>query len=206
MTELDVKIEKLRKKFPNIPWEASGYIYIKTFKENLLHSYEDQPAIQYSPVIKNKLFGYYYEGKLHREGDLPAYINTWNGVETEAWYNYGKRHREGDKPAVTINTIIGHSKKIWYFEGLIHREGDLPALICNVYRVWYKYGKVHRENGPAVIFSDGKEEFYKEGIKITKKPRPKQIIPIEKLTDEVTEEILTIKKKRGRPKGSKNRK
>jgi hypothetical protein len=30
-------------------------------------------------------------------------------------------------------------------------------------KVWYKYGKLHREDGPAVIYSNGRKEYYLNG-------------------------------------------
>lgn len=46
-------------------------------------------------------------GKLHRDGDKPALINSDAGLE---WFVHGRRHRDGDKPAVMHNG--GHEK--WF--------------------------------------------------------------------------------------------
>jgi hypothetical protein len=34
--------------------------------------------------------------------------------------------------------------------------------------VYYKDGMIHNENGPAVVYKDGKEEYWLEGSKVTK--------------------------------------
>jgi len=44
-----------------------------------------------------------------------------------------------------------------------HRE-DGPAVIYpDGYQVWYKEGLIHREDGPAIIRADGRREWYKDG-------------------------------------------
>ena len=48
-------------------------------------------------IIKVKKW--FKDGKLHRDGDLPAVI-TSDG--TRIWYRHGKRHRDGDLPAVIV--------------------------------------------------------------------------------------------------------
>jgi hypothetical protein len=51
--------------------------------------------------------------------------------------------------------------------GQIHRDRDEPAEIwkCGT-RVWRIHGVKHREGGnPAVIHSDGREEYFYNGIK-----------------------------------------
>lgn len=62
-----------------------------TYKNGLLHSFEDEPA-----VVQAKWQVWYQNGLRHREGDLPAVI----GGAKKQWYINGKRHREGDLPAI----------------------------------------------------------------------------------------------------------
>ena len=70
--------------------------YGNTYKNGLLHSYNDIPAI-----IKNDSQFWYKKGQLHRDYDLPAGIKN----DSQVWYKNGKLHREGDKPAV-INVHV----------------------------------------------------------------------------------------------------
>ena len=55
---------------------------------------------------------------------------------------------------------------IWKNEdGNFHRENDLPAVIySNGSKEWYKNGKVHRDNDmPAVIYTNNSKFWYKNG-------------------------------------------
>jgi hypothetical protein len=61
----------------------------RTYKNGVLHSYEDKPA------VNTLLYQMWYKnGELHREGDLPAYVSDRN----RQWYINGVLHRDG-KPA-----------------------------------------------------------------------------------------------------------
>lgn len=73
-------------------------------------------------------------GKLHRDGDLPAVMEIDGSKE---WYKNGLAHRDGDEPAV----IYPGFYKAWAKNGHIHRDGDLPAIEHEDGRkAWYKNG------------------------------------------------------------------
>ncbi len=94
------------------------------------------------------------DGKIHREGDLPA-IEYTNG--DREYYIDGVLHREGDKPA----RILANGDEEHYSNGKLHRDGDQPArLLANGDRYWYKDGKKHRIGGSAIILHDGTENWY----------------------------------------------
>jgi hypothetical protein len=79
-----------------------------TFKNGLLHSYNDLPAID-----KTEYKVWYKDGLVHRDDDKPAVMEC-------GWFDWcinGKRHREGDKPAV-----IGGNYKGWYIHGELQKE------------------------------------------------------------------------------------
>ena len=57
----------------------------RTYKNGVLHSYNDKPAI-----ISEDIQEWYKNGKLHREGDLPAVISE----NKQAWYKYGECYRQ----------------------------------------------------------------------------------------------------------------
>lgn len=53
----------------------------------------------------------------------------------------------------------------WFLEGNLHRTGDLPAVIYpDGKREYYKYGRMHRDNGPAMITANGDQYWYHEGL------------------------------------------
>jgi antitoxin component YwqK of YwqJK toxin-antitoxin module len=98
-----------------------------TYKNGVLHSYNDEPAI-----VNGQRSEWYKDGKLHRDGDLPAIIST----DRQQWCRNGSFHRDGDLPAV-----IGEGNlQYWYKYGKLHREGDLPAVIHGNYKGFYKNG------------------------------------------------------------------
>ena len=93
------------------------------------HSHGDVP-IETWPGLQR----WYRDGKLHRDGDLPAIIFA-DG--SQCWYKYGRRHRSGDLPA----EIWAYGTQRWYKDGKLHRDGDLPAEIrTDGAQFWYKDG------------------------------------------------------------------
>jgi hypothetical protein len=80
------------------------------YKDNKLHSYNDEPAV----IRPNGTKEWYQNGKLHRDGDLPAVV--WDD-KTMFWYKDGKIHRNNDLPAV----IRPSGTSEWYQNGKLHR-------------------------------------------------------------------------------------
>jgi hypothetical protein len=87
--------------------------------------------------------------KLHRDNDLPAYIEKDNGYFVEKWYKNGELHRENDLPAIIDN----EGMKYWFKNGKSHRTGDLPAMIdADGSKYWLRNGILHRDtDNPAEI-------------------------------------------------------
>lgn len=108
-----------------------------------------------------------YEGRIHRDGDLPAVI--YHEQEIYEWYKHGKRHREQEgKPA-----YIDRRKRVFKFfvDNRYHRE-DGPAVIdWSRRRVRYYYkNHLHRKDGPAVIhYRTGLRKWYNKGRFLKKK-------------------------------------
>lgn len=51
------------------------------------------------------------------------------------------------------------------YKGNLHSYNDKPSLIMgDGTKKWHKHGHLHRNCGPAIIFSNGTELFYKEGM------------------------------------------
>lgn len=125
---------------------------------------------------------WYNEGKLHRDGDLPAVI--WPSGRQQ-WYKNGEIHREGDKPAViyAFGCLARYLDKDidcvqepfrynnekctqkWYKFGKLHREEDKPSVIWATGSLfWHKEGKLHREgNLPAIIIGNF-VSYYQDGL------------------------------------------
>ena len=75
------------------------------------------------------------EGKLHRDGDLPAFEGP-NG--TKEWYRNGQLHRDGGLPAIEW----ANGARDWYQNGQRHRDGDLPAIeYADGTKEWWFNGK-----------------------------------------------------------------
>lgn len=116
-------------------------------------------------------------GKIHRDNDLPAVIDYYDGIkEKEIWYQDGviKRGNEDDLPAV-IDYDVNDEKECekWYKNGKIHRDNDLPAyIIYSKHKIeyWYQNGSRCRDDDkPAIIvyYENGnteREYWYKNGL------------------------------------------
>lgn len=78
-------------------------------------------------------------GKLHRDGDLPAYEITLEGFILREWYVEGKQHRDGDLPAMEAmvwspTNSWWNRERVWYFHGKRHRDNNLPATVIDFCR------------------------------------------------------------------------
>ena len=120
----------------------------RSVSDELMASYRD------GSHTKERLDGsleWYKNGKLHRDGDLPAAIDADGTLH---WYKNGEPHRDDNKPAV----IRADGTLEWYKNGDWHRDGDKPVWIWeNGTLIWSKNGLNHRVLGPAVI--DGNNNF-----------------------------------------------
>ena len=114
-----------------------------TYRNGVLHSYDNKPA----EIRYGRFAVWYKNGKVHREGDLPAYMDLKYPETFLTWYKNGVMHRDGDLPA-----LIDGDKKVWYKNGVIHRESGLAAYVDGKTQKWYVRGLLHRENDlPAII-------------------------------------------------------
>jgi len=132
--------------------------HLETRCNGLLHSKNDNPAMIWCHGEKS----WWKNGQLHRDGDKPAI--TW--LNNKEWYKHGNHHRDGGKPAV-IHKDDDDIILEWHQDGILHRDGDKPAIICYGIKKWYKHGKLHRSNGPAVIYPDGRTEWWSDGVYAT---------------------------------------
>jgi len=74
-----------------------------TYRNGLLHSYNDKPAL-----VNGMRQEWYKNGKKHREHDKPAIIDQ----NIQEWFKNGMCHREGDLPAV-IEDYNGEIYEKW---------------------------------------------------------------------------------------------
>jgi len=124
-----------------------------TYKNGVLHSYDDQPALV---TEKEKIW--YLNGERHRDCDLPAVIEK-DG--TKQWWRYGKLHRDDGKAAIIYTD---YDESLWYKNGVLHRDYDLPAAIyLGGTEGWYKNGKKHRDGDlPAYVEGESYKQWYKD--------------------------------------------
>ena len=60
---------------------------------------------------------------------------------------------------------VNKDRTFWYKFGTkkLHREDGPAVEYSDGYKEWYKEGKLHRLDGPAVEYSNGTKFWYKEG-------------------------------------------
>jgi hypothetical protein len=124
-------------------------------KDGVLHM-EGAPA----EVRTNGTQLYYQHGSLHRDGNEPAMRGARG---TEKYAVHGKYHRLGGLPAITWSK--GPYRHEWWVDGQCLRAQRKDGT-----QEWYAPGCedreeaiLHRTDGPAVIHTNGKEEFWING-------------------------------------------
>jgi hypothetical protein len=192
------------------------------FKNNVLHSFNDLPAIKrkygmsgfhinhnildsniYKSSDNNQIIipqhrfnVWYTDGQIHRDNDLPA-ITYFNGSKwANLWIKNGLNHRDNELPA-----YIDHRQSIWYYNGLKHRDNDLPAVMDETVNIWYKHGKIHRgDDLPAKEFIWGDKEWYLDGkqydnntLEFDQYMLDNQLDPLQQICDQMTPIVLNLK-------------
>lgn len=77
-----------------------------------------------------------------------------------SWQDDGRLHREGDLPA-TIDIKHGEIVRSCYLQnGLIHRDNGLPSIIEKTGSSWYVNSALHNSKGPAVIFQEKESDDF----------------------------------------------
>lgn len=137
--------------------------------ELILHKYRNE-EYQYVKGI----FKYWFRnGKLHRDYDLPAFINIKHKVKI--WYRNGVIHRGYNRPAVKI----GEKReilKVWIVNGIIHRDHG-PAYVetNSSTRKWLKNDFYHRYNGKPAVIDFRHKAWYENGLCHRVNDKPAQI-------------------------------
>ena len=158
-----------------------SYDYTKFYKmidgKKVLHR-ENGPAVV-------SIFGddeYYRNGLLHRDGDLPAFIDYRGKVQR--YFKHGVMTREGDKPSeynygdirYTNDKGVLHREngpavitadgiENWYFNGKLHRDGVKPAIYNKDMTIvkYYKHGNLHRDGDLPASIENGRTSYYRNG-------------------------------------------
>ena len=71
-----------------------------------VNSYHDLPAIIYAAGS----ISWYLDNQMHRENDLPAFIDEVHGILT--WVKHGKIHRDNG-PAHILDNGEGREEEFW---------------------------------------------------------------------------------------------
>ena len=197
----------LRKTFITIKDDWSGKSFYLLCE---LHNFDDLPACDYvcdiendAPDFKIELrqhtLKWYQRGFLHRD-DGPAVtkktkIQRLNKNKSGAphkcisskyqeWYQRGRLHRDDGPAIISISngsscfrgkkpcdndSPVSVEKKIkqyWYRRGFLHRDDDLPAVIySDGTQEWWQNGLRFRANdGPTVIDAKGRQKWHKNGL------------------------------------------
>ena len=110
------------------------------------------------------------EGKLHRDGDLPAEVcNNIECCKVRSWWKNGEQHRDGDLPAV----VLADGGNEWYKHGGLHRDGDMPAAVYPSGSMWFQNGKHHRDgNLPSSVWNSGNLVWYVHGTQTGNRDNP----------------------------------
>lgn len=106
--------------------------------------------------------------KINMSLNSPSIVQTSGRRE---WYLNGRLHRDGDLPAVVWPDpdpakIIYDAAKEWWVHGKLHRAHDKPARLwpsgsCE----WWVDNKQHRDNDkPAAVYSYGMHVWCKHGV------------------------------------------
>lgn len=147
---------------PAVIYADGSYEY---FLNDRLHR-TNGPAV-YHNYTEGDRYEYWLNGKMHRL-DGPAVIDESENGENE-YYVFGERVPEEEflSGSVKINDGRGTtwvqtnhgSPSIRY-----HRENGPAVIWNNGSEYWYREGKIHREDGPAIKHSDGTVEYALNGV------------------------------------------
>lgn len=73
---------------------------------------------------------------------------------------------------------------------IFHRENGPAFESASGTKAYYQNDKLHRLDGPAVIFSNGDEEYWVDGVQYTKESFLKKTNPFKELTVADIENLL----------------
>lgn len=92
-------------------------------------------------------------------------FQIYNDAQVFTTNEFGNLHSFDDNPA-----LISSKQDVYYCNGKIHRDNGKPAKINKVNGMvsYYKNGALHNSNGPSIVHSNGKKEFFVNGLPVTK--------------------------------------
>ena len=75
-----------------------------------------------------------------------------------------KQGRLSNAEAPSVTTDSGREE--WYLNDTRHRDGG-PAVTDDNVQQWYQFGMLDRLDGPAVVYADGRVEYWVAGLQYT---------------------------------------
>lgn len=127
------KLARLDKRLNNLlTGDASRGFRREMMEELITKKTEFREILVNFTVQKYKTEKYFFNGKLHREGDLPAYVETdvtdplKEKLVEEAWYTHGKIHRIGG-PSEIVYFDDGNRMESFYEDGVLLMRHDIGA-------------------------------------------------------------------------------
>lgn len=111
--------------------------YKVTEKGAIKHRTGDLPAVIHSRNNDGSIIGlrWYFDGKLHRIGDLAAEINYYkNGnLFSQYWYRHSRLHRDNGPARIYYNKDEIRSQQ-WYLNGVEYTEAQFQSKLDAVKR------------------------------------------------------------------------
>ena len=141
---------------------------IRTYLNELLHSFDDKPAVYCRSVVT-----WFKHGLVHRDGDKPSRI--WKGGYI--YSKEGKRHRIGGPALVYFSNNNNKYCEEWFYEDQLHRVSG-PAGIYSDTKKWYFKGLLHCTIGPAIKYDknlNNTDEWWIDGVRYDEIPFGKMI-------------------------------
>lgn len=148
-------------------WNSFGELTKQEFFQHGQRHRDDGPAlIEWEPQTQTKILEIWaVGGSIHRDGDLPAYVERERSsgmTITVKYYQNGEIHRDQGPASIYRNAESGIAvRQVWMLHAQSHRDGDKPAEIIRnsdtgvITEEHFAQNNLwHRENGPAVIRRD----------------------------------------------------
>lgn len=132
------------------------------FKDYSNHTCQDPLIIQgLHEILRKNLRHNRYVAK--RIKSVGAWI--WKGARRIALDERGLLHSDMGGTIVPA-VVTARGSQCWYRHGLLHSWDDSPSYIQeDGSKFWHCNGILHRDNGPAIVWANGLEERWTNGVR-----------------------------------------